>query len=129
MPDPTGPELLDALERLVEAARRVHHASCTEEEDGASCDLSDAYESLPERDPVGLVTRLRSLLRTPEETAVLRAALEWREAMVSRDTRNAAKLGDWLNAVSEKERALFYVLDDLQPERMPEIMKEGKTDG
>jgi hypothetical protein len=51
VPDPTGPELLDALERLVEA--------------------SGTWKA-PARDAI---RRLRSLLRTPEETAVLRAAV------------------------------------------------------
>jgi hypothetical protein len=62
--DPTGPELLDALERLEDAAF-----------DGSPARLDEALVLLP-RD---WQEKLRSLLRTPEETAVLLAAAEWRK--------------------------------------------------
>jgi len=61
MGDPTGPELLDALSVVVYAASRAGTSRC-----------EDALEELEKLDP--WQERLRSLLCTPEETDILRAA-------------------------------------------------------
>jgi hypothetical protein len=123
--DQTGPELLDALERLIASVRQAHHEAFSEESDEALTELCYAYENLPERDPVGLVTRLRSLLRTPEEDAVLRAAVTFAV------TRSA-----WIRTTPEDDdaseieyeaakEALAESLRGITDERLAELMKEG----
>jgi len=116
MVDPTGPELLDALSVVVYAASRAGTGRC-----------EDALEELEKLDP--WQDRLRSLLRTPEETAVLRAAVTFAV------TRSA-----WIRTTPEDDdaseieyeaakEALAESLRGITDERLAELMKEDKTDG
>jgi hypothetical protein len=109
--DPTGPELLDALERLIENVRRDAESDDGIDESTLRALLAVEY---------GAIKRLRSLLRTPEETAVLRAAISWLGAFVDEDVTVGL-----VGAAEDLVRAL----DSLPPERCAELMKEDKTDG
>jgi hypothetical protein len=68
--------------------------------------------------------QLRSLLRTPEETAVLRAALRSYKARKRILKEGLAAF----EASTAAEMALFDALDALPPERRDELTKEDKTD-
>jgi hypothetical protein len=143
MPDPTGPELLDALEKRLRSFRRhlerlgdwrngcrAHNEDMGIDEprefaDDEEWDLVEgnarrALEDAGDTDEE--LQQLRSLLRTPEETAVLRAAIEWRFPFREKHCYTGAE-----------SRAAYVALEDavfsLPPERRAEIMKEGKIDG
>jgi hypothetical protein len=115
MPDPTGPELLDALERLY-AAVSLHEDIICELGDSPRCMtmVNDIILAWGET-PADAISRLRSLLRTPEETAVLRAAVRAVQGKTPVDIW-------WLVA------QLGWRVIDLPPERRAELMKEDKTD-
>jgi hypothetical protein len=102
MRDPTGPELLDALERLIV---ELKHSPCLEE----------IVERALVAVPGNATDQLRSLLRTPEETAVLRAAVFVMQTKNDRYLwQSMARLGRLVAAIP--------------PERRAELMKEDKTD-
>jgi hypothetical protein len=105
MPDPTGPELLDALERILDVLPS-----------GATWDCDLAARNVP----YGAIRRLRSLLRTPEETAVLRAAFRSYAARKRILKEGLAAF----EASTAAEMALFDALDAIPPERHAALVKE-----
>jgi hypothetical protein len=119
MPDPTGPELLDALERLYAAVSLHEDIICALQTGEASQKVNDMVNEVIlawGETPPDPIARLRSLLRTPEETAVLRAAVLMTQARDSRDLwQIMSRLGRAVSA--------------LPTERREELMKEDKTDG
>jgi hypothetical protein len=117
---PTGPELLDALDRLY-AAVSLHEDIICELGDSPRCMtmVNDIILAWGETPP-DAIARLRSLLRTPEETAVLRAAISWLGAFIGED--------ETVGLVGAEED-LVRALDALPPERRAAVMKEDKTHG
>jgi hypothetical protein len=106
MPDPTGPELLDALRDIWAASMPLTAVA------------SDAWKRLP----VDWYERLRVLLRTPEETSALRAAIEWRFPFREKHCYTGAEGRDTYVAL---EAAVFAI----PSERRDELMREGGADG
>jgi hypothetical protein len=121
MPDPTGPELLDALERLY-AAVSLHediiYALQTGEASQKVNDMVNEVILAWGETPPDPIARLRSLLRTPEETAVLRAAV----LMTQAQGEMMAWLGRLVAALPSELRAALT-------EEARRLTKEDKTDG
>jgi hypothetical protein len=118
MADPTGPELLDALESLYAAVNLHSDIICALQTGEASLCMDDMVNAIIMawgETPSDAIARLRSLLRTPEETAVLRAAISWLGAFIDED--------ETVGIVGAEED-LVRALDALPPERRAELMKE-----
>jgi hypothetical protein len=121
MPDPTGPELLDALERLYAAVSLHEDIICALQTGEASQKVNDMVNEVIlawGETPPDPIARLRSLLRTPEETAVLRAAV----LMTQAQDEMMAWLGRLVAALPNELRAALT-------EEARRLTKEDKTDG
>jgi hypothetical protein len=123
MADPTGPELLDALERLYAAVSLHEDIICALQTGEASRinDMVNAIIMAWGETPPGAIARLRSLLRTPEETAVLRAAV----LMTQAQDEMMTWLGRLVAALPTEIRAALTE----EARRLAELMKEDETDG
>jgi DNA-directed RNA polymerase specialized sigma24 family protein len=120
--DPTGPELLDALERLY-ASVSLHSDIICALQTGEASRITDMVNEVIMawgETPSDAIARLRSLLRTPKEAAVLRAAFHSYAAR-----KRILKEGlSAFEASTAAEMALFDALDALPPERRAALMKE-----
>jgi hypothetical protein len=111
MTDPTGPEPLDALERLYAAVSLHSDMMCELVDSPRWRDMANDIVLAWGETPPDAIARLRSLLRTPEEDAVLRAAV-------------AVMLAENDNEGWQLMTKLGWAVHSLPPERRAELMKE-----
>ncbi len=103
-PAPTAEEPLDRLERLYDAARRCDSARCTEAADDLLEWSVATHKSL---DPIA---QLRALIRTPRETAALRACLR---VLVEREAPSGGATIEWANHLDQLEAEAVRALDTI----------------